>query len=104
VYRKSPQILKDQFGTVNGYENAEAAARARAILAREGIDINDAANGVFLPRNLSVATGSAAVHSILHTRRYYDAIDSALSSAAPGTVRQVLDDIRTQLLNGIFPY
>jgi hypothetical protein len=85
-------------------ENAKRAQLARNILAREGIDINDAANGVFLPLSRRVASGAAAVHSVLHTRRYYAAINELLSSAAPGTVRQVLDDIRTQLLNGTFPY
>ncbi len=79
------------------------AAQARAILQREGIDINEAANGVFLPKNTKYAAPPAQTHSTAHTNRYYDEVNLALSRAAPGTVRDVLADIERQLLNGTFP-
>jgi RHS repeat-associated protein len=83
---------------------AQGAAQARAILAREGIDINEAANGVFLPANRSVAVPPAQTHSTVHTNAYYNAVNQRLADAAPGTVRSVLADIAQELLNGTFPH
>lgn len=83
---------------------ANAAAEARAILAREGIDINEAANGVFLPRNRSVAAPPALTHSTLHTNVYYEEVTTRLREAAPGTVRDVLAQMAEELLNGTFPH
>lgn len=80
------------------------AAQARAILQREGIDINEAANGAFLPRNQSVAAPPASTHSTLHTNRYYQQLTTELQQAAPGTVRDVLADIAQRLQNGTFPH
>jgi len=85
--------------------NASQAAEAREILARAGIDINSASNGVFLPRNLSVANPSgAAVHSIIHTNVYYNAVNVALRIARPGMVADTLLDIAEQLLSNTFPF
>ncbi|MBV9322915.1 MAG: AHH domain-containing protein, partial [Chloroflexi bacterium] len=74
--------------------NDVRASVARDILEREGIGINDAANGVFLP---------ASMHQGVHTNAYFQAINDALTSAAPGTVKDVLADIRSQILAGNFP-
>lgn len=80
------------------------AAQARAILQRDGIDINEAANGVFLPKNSKFAAPPVQTHSTVHTNRYYDEVNLELSRAAPGTVRDVLADIEQRLLNGTFPH
>jgi hypothetical protein len=80
------------------------AAQARAVLAREGIDINEAANGAFLPRNSGVANPPAQTHSTVHTNRYYQEVNTRLQQADPGTVRDVLADIAQELLNGTFPH
>jgi hypothetical protein len=82
----------------------DRAALARSILQREGIDINEAANGVFLSRSSSVVCPPAATHSGIHTRRYYDEVNRRLRNAAPGTVRQELGRIAQELLKGTFPY
>ena len=80
------------------------AAEARAILQQEGIGINDAENGVFLPKNSSVPNPTGAqVHSTVHTNIYYNAVNSALRNAMPGTIADVLADIADQLLAGTFP-
>jgi hypothetical protein len=74
---------------------AKKAAPARAILRREGIGINDADNGVFLPYEL---------HYRIHTNVYYAAVNREITNAAPGTVRDVLAGIRRRILAGTFPY
>jgi hypothetical protein len=81
------------------------AAEARAILSRFGIDINDAANGVFLPRNKNVLTPPpGALHSSLHSNAYYYEVERLLGRA---TTRQkaieTLGLIRQRLLEGRFP-
>lgn len=59
--------------------NAAAAAPAREVLEKFGIGINDAVNGVFLPR---VANGGvASVHAGGHTRDYYRTVNDALGAA-----------------------
>ena len=79
------------------------AAVARGILAREGIDINQDVNGVFLPKNSNYANPPAQTHSTIHTNRYYQEVNSRLLNAAPGQVGQELGNIKAELLNGTFP-
>jgi hypothetical protein len=81
---------------------AQAAAPARAVLRRFDIGINDAANGVFLPATRIVPNAAgAAVHSPLHTRAYYQAVNAALRRAATREeALEVLNDLRHGLLSG----
>lgn len=81
------------------------AAAARAVLGKFGMDINDADNGVFLPRSSSSANPTgAAVHSTLHTNDYYDAVNDALSGAqSRQDVQDILGSIRGSLQGGAFP-
>ena len=81
---------------------AKAAAPARAALQRFGIGINDAANGVFLPASRAAPNASgAAVHSTLHTRAYYEAVNDALGQAKTRTeALEVLGALRQGLLGG----
>ena len=61
---------------------APAAQTARDILDHFGIDINSAANGVFLPASSkSPNPTGAAVHSTLHTGEYYTTVNNMLSQA-----------------------
>lgn len=81
------------------------AAVARAILAGQGIDIDDAMNGVFLPSNSRVPNPSGAnVHSSLHTDVYYKEVNSRLMRAQASTIPNVLGQIRSELLAGNFPH
>ncbi|MBN1208048.1 MAG: AHH domain-containing protein [Myxococcaceae bacterium] len=85
--------------------SAAVAAPARAVLQRFGIAINEAVNGVFLPASRAAANpAGSAVHSTVHTRAYYEAVNEMLGQA---TTRQeaveALNAIRQALLNGGFP-
>ncbi|MDR0594727.1 MAG: AHH domain-containing protein [Bifidobacteriaceae bacterium] len=81
------------------------AQEGRDVLDRFGIDINDAGNGVFLPRFKSSPNPTgAAVHSTLHTNRYFDAVDSLISKAGSRQeALSALGQIRAGLLAGRFP-
>jgi hypothetical protein len=71
---------------------AERAGPARAALERFGINIDDAANGVFLPSD---------VHRSLHTNAYYDAVNVALSQATTKEeALQVLSAFAQRLSSG----
>jgi hypothetical protein len=80
------------------------AASVRAILRREGIDINEAANGIFLPRRSAVAQPPVLPHSRIHTDRYYNELTLRLRSAQPGAVRETLREIAAEIANGTFPF
>ena len=80
------------------------AAQARAILRRDGVNINEAANGVFLPRISRFARPPSATHSRIHTNRYYTEITRRLQQAQPGTAHIVLRQIADELAAGTFPY
>ncbi|WP_157367925.1 SpvB/TcaC N-terminal domain-containing protein [Alloactinosynnema sp. L-07] len=84
---------------------AGAAAPARAVLQRFGVHIDEAVNGVFLPRNVnSLNPTGAAVHSKVHTDRYYAAVNQLLGRATNRQqVVQSLAYIRQRLLSGGFP-
>ncbi|MBO7339906.1 MAG: AHH domain-containing protein [Lachnospiraceae bacterium] len=81
---------------------AKKAAPARAILLKYGIEIDDAANGIFLPtvRNVS----NAAYHPTLHTKKYYDTVNEMLKEAtSEQEVRDILGRIVEGLSKGNFP-
>lgn len=85
------------------------AARSREIMFAWGIAINDAANGVFLPRNSfikHILGADALAHQILHTASYYFAVQMRLGRVANDSahaVREVLGEIKAELLAGTFP-
>jgi RHS repeat-associated protein len=67
------------------------AKEARGMLAKLGIDINDAANGVFLDKSKHVG---------LHTQKYYDMVTEALSGAkTKEDAVNILKDIADTLKN-----
>ena len=69
------------------------AAIARGILSKFGIGINDAINGVFLSANQATQViAGETIHSILHTKEYYDAVNDALKTAT--TRQEVIDTLR----------
>jgi hypothetical protein len=78
------------------------AAEARSVLGRHGIDINDAANGVWLPATKQSPNGAgAAVHSTTHTVRYYTEVNRILGGATSrGEVLDALGSLRGRLLGG----
>ncbi len=85
--------------------NDQRAAAAREILKQFGISINAAVNGVFLPadKEAEIINGEA-VHSSLHTRDYFDAVEDALKMAkAREEAADVLRRIGRALQSGNFP-
>jgi hypothetical protein len=62
--------------------NLKPADRARQVLQKFAIDVNDAANGVFLPGDkTTVNIGREALHRPLHTNAYMKAVNEALEKA-----------------------
>jgi RHS repeat-associated protein len=85
---------------------AKAMTKARNYMVKVlGMDINEAANGVFLPKNLAAANpGGAAVHSTVHTAEYYEKVSELiLNTKTAAGARRVLRSIGQQLLEGRFP-
>jgi hypothetical protein len=78
---------------------------AREVLKKFNIGINDVTNGVFLPANRATQViAGETIHSTLHTKGYYDAVNAALAKAA--TRQQainILQDIRMALQSGDYP-
>ncbi len=84
--------------------SARSAAPARAALQQDNIGINDARNGVYLPKNSSVPNPNGAqVHSTLHTKAYYSNVNNDIINAELGTREDMLRDIQDQLLGGTYP-
>jgi len=71
------------------------AIRARELLDKFGIKLDDSVNGVYLQKN---------THRSLHTTQYYIEVNKRLKKATskPKAI-EILNDIRTELLNGKFP-
>ncbi len=85
--------------------NAELAKDARLVLRRFGVDIDDAANGVFLPSNANIVSPApGSLHSTVHTNSYYNYVNRALMSArSRADVMAILDRLRQMLLAGTLP-
>jgi RHS repeat-associated protein len=81
------------------------AAPARQQLSNVGIDINDARNGVFLPRSSSSPNPTgASPHSRIHTNDYYAYVNDLMSGARNASeAGDVLNHVRNQLLGGYWP-
>lgn len=87
-------------------------ARAAAILEEEGIGLNDAANGVWLPRTSGgaqtpkgITPQAATSHDSVHTKRYFEELTARLERAqAAGDVHGELERIRIALELGVFPH
>lgn len=81
----------------------KSADRARKILNKFGIALENAANGVYLPSKFDDAV-KAAYHGTLHTERYFDEVLRRLSNArSKADVLVILDGIRNELLRNKFP-
>jgi hypothetical protein len=74
----------------------KGAAESRAILQKFNIDVNDAANKMWL---------QAAKHAPIHTRKYVDQLARALRRAkTEQQARSLLDGIRKAIEKGSWPY
>lgn len=86
------------------------ATEARTFLFNWGIGINDADNGVYLPRYRTSCVPSlpnAPNHQGVHTTKYYLAVTQVLfafSDQPKEAGRAALRSIRADLIAGIFPF
>jgi len=87
-----------------GRANDPFVIRTRELLQKEGIDINEASNGVFLPANSKYKIDNASSHANVHTKVYYEEVFNRLDAAPQNKVREELQKIAVELLNGTFPY
>jgi hypothetical protein len=78
------------------------AERAREILAKFGIELDTAENGVFLPQNTkSINPKGKAVHQTVHTNDYYEKVFNALDKAnSKAEVIKELGKLALQLEQG----
>ncbi|MFD3483256.1 RHS repeat-associated core domain-containing protein [Streptomyces sp. NPDC058665] len=85
--------------------NSPKAAPARAQLDRFGIGVNDAENGVWLPRSSSSPNPTGlSVHSRVHTNDYYASVNNLMSGARNRSeALDVIDHFRRQLQGGHWP-
>lgn len=82
---------------------ASDAEKARRVLQRFKIDINDADNGVFLPNKPGVGT-TEAYHRTLHTPQYHRNVLYRLNKASDeASARDILAEIAQELTAGTFP-
>ena len=80
-------------------------AKIQDMLKKEGIDINEASNGVYLPCNRGVACPPAETHSLLHKKGYFDAILDRLERMPEGgNMRDEIIRIGEQLEQGTFVF
>jgi len=77
--------------------------RARKILEKAGIDINDAVNGSGLPRNTKVPNPyGKTTHNITHRHKVMDKVRLLREAEKNGTVKETLQLINRKLQAGTF--
>ena len=82
--------------------SSKKAADARAILQKYSIDINCAENGVFLPTDKSILSGT--YHPSMHTNVYYEEVNNLMSGVqSREEALEMLNYIRECLEQGTFP-
>ena len=82
------------------------AARARQLLDNMDppFDTNEAANGVFLPRNSNFPDDTAPNHLSIHTPRYYAELVRRLENVPKSMRREEIRKIAEELVNNTFPW
>ena len=81
--------------------------RAKDVLTRNGIDLDDADNGVWLPSSRQGAT-TGTIHERIHTNRYFqevaDRLERAELTGIAGAVETEMANIASLLDTGLFPF
>ena len=102
-----PQMRKyiEAFGGVAAHHvvegNDPAAIASRRILEQFGIDINDAANGIFLPSDSNRSIFKGAVHKTHHTEEYSEYVYRELKDCkSREEVIKKLTEIKHHLYDG----
>ena len=90
---------------VEAGDTSDNCVEARRILDSFHVDIHEAANGVFLPKNeLCKDAEIGLTHTQIHTTEYSAEVLARLQNANAQTVRRVLQEIADELVQGTFPY
>lgn len=78
----------------------------RDLLVNNGIDINSAENGVYLPTRKVTKTPNEAYHPEIHTKDYYENVNNVLEKFDGDTqgMKNALKDIGQKLKNNQFKY
>ena len=102
-----PQMREciEAFGGVAAHHvvegNDPAAVKSRKLLEKYGIDINDAANGIFLPTDSNRSIFKGAVHKTHHTKEYSEYVYNELKDCkSREEVIKKLTEIKHHLYDG----
>ncbi|MEN5109976.1 RHS repeat-associated core domain-containing protein, partial [Pseudomonas sp. TWI672] len=84
-------------------DTAKLAAPARAILKKHGIDVDGAANGVFLPNRFNTDVSVPGIlHNGKHPNSYFESVNEILTNAdaagGKGAVLKAIGNIRQKLI------
>lgn len=105
--RAEPAFANAAHHIVQSNSTDALSTSSRAHLAKHGIDINDADNGVFLPTSSSVRTASGATesaHSRAHsTATKQDVHDRITALNSEPAIRSELQAIRNEFMSGNIP-
>ena len=79
--------------------------KLRALFKKHGVPINDADNGIFLPRTVSDAVGTGLpAHSKMHSGVYKQAVyDRLRNKKTEAGIRNALNTIANEIRAGTFP-
>lgn len=85
-------------------DSAKLAAPARAILNKHGIDVDGAANGVFLPNRFNTDISVPGIlHNGKHPNSYFESVNKIIANAdaagGKNAVLKAIGNIRQKLLN-----
>jgi RHS repeat-associated protein len=108
---KAPSFPNSAHHIVESGDQSTFMVKARDILKKFGVDVNDPANGVFLARNVKVQKtvtkgrwASAVPHTKVHTNAYKEYVFTSLLSAQDKAgVYDVLSKVRHELMTNTLP-
>ena len=90
---------------VAGGASRESAVNALAKIKALGIDVNEGANGVFLPKSCKYVVGTTPAHAKIHTNDYYDEVWMRIENINdPMYLRGELQKIKDEIIAGSFRY
>lgn len=90
---------------VTGGATRQTAKDALAKIKALGVDVNEGANGVFMPKSSKYVAGTTPAHSKIHTNDYYDEVwDRIRLITKPDDLREELQKIKSEIIAGSFKY
>ncbi|RWX42975.1 RHS repeat-associated core domain-containing protein, partial [Candidatus Electrothrix aarhusensis] len=101
----TPQFKNAAHHIVMSNSKNSRMKKLRDLFKKHGISINDADNGIFLPKGSKYAIGTnLPAHSKIHTNAYKEAVyDRLKNKKSEKGIRQALSDIKNDIILGNFP-